>query len=141
MKGYAFELQGHGTFTPNGRADEITDVRRHNAEVERAKLATWAEKPERFQVYIQPCSGDGCPEHGSGQQWRQDRNPMHKGARVTTWLGTELGKVIRVSTYTNNFGARITAVTIRGNNGATYHGRYGADWAGVCRVSKSKGGR
>lgn len=45
MSNYAFTFDEHGTFTPDGRADEITDVAAHNAELERAELAAWRAAP------------------------------------------------------------------------------------------------
>lgn len=120
--GYAFDFGGHGVFTPEGRADDIqpSEVERHNQQLERQELSQWATQPERWQVYV-------------SEEFNQ------AGFRiVTTWLGTVLGMITRMTTYRNNFGSRIVAITFKATNGATYYGRYGADWSQLCRVRKAK---
>lgn len=128
MSNYAFQFDGHGTFTPDGRTDSIGDVAAHNAEVEQQELAIWAEQPERWQVYV------SAPL----------RNPQITasdvlGGQVTTWTGFPLGRITKVRVFMNNLGKRITAIRFRGTNGAEYYGRYGADWSELCRVRKVKG--
>ena len=112
MTGYVFDFGGHGKFDPNGRV-EISDHQAHNRMVEAAELAQWAQRPDRFGAYVTE-------------------------NRVTSWLGTEIGTVVRSSTFRNNLAGRTTCLTIRGNNGATYYGRYGADWSQFIRLRKAK---
>lgn len=114
LSGYAFDFKGHGVFTPDGRADNITDVEAHNSALEAAELAEWSTKPDRFAAYVA------------------------KGT-VTTWRGEVLGAIVSRNVYRNNLGARIESVRVRGNNGATYSGRYGCDWSQLVRLRKVKG--
>ncbi len=113
-KGYAFRSEAHGTFTPEGRDDSL-DVAAHNAAVEREELDYWAQQPDRWQVYV--------TKHDVGSQ-------------VTTWQGVPLGIIVRASRFATNMSRNIVALTIRGTNGAMYHGRYGAEWSQLCRVRR-----
>lgn len=136
---YAFEFAGHGTFTPDGRADgradSVTDVVAHNARVEQDELALWATKPERWQVYVV-----GTVSH-AGQPYRATNCDVQRGDKVTTWLGSVLGTITYASTFAHNFGSRMTCIRFKGTNGATYSGRFGSDWAQLCRVRKVGGGK
>jgi len=109
---YAIKFEGR-TFTPEGER-AIDDVNSHNAAIEANELTIWAAKPECFAGYV-------------------------TNGNFTTFLGTAIGRVIKASVYRNNFGKRLRAVTIAGNNGALYHGRYGVDWGDLVRVKRSKG--
>ncbi len=111
MTGYAIRLQGQ-TYTPNGQTD-ISDTDAHNQAIASAELAEWAKQPDRFAIYV-------------------------TAKLATTWLGTRLGTISIANTYTNNLGARITCIRVRGTNGATYHGRYGADWSQLCRIRRCR---
>lgn len=114
MSGYIFVFDGHGSFDPDGRVDaDKLEAEKRNRELEAAELAFWQTKPERFAGY-----------------------DSDKG--ITTWLGTVIGHVVSSSTYRNNFGVRIRCVTVRGTNGATYHGRYGYDWSQLVRLRKAR---
>lgn len=114
MTGYVFQSQGHGAFAPHGHVEMTPDqIEAHNAELERQELAAWSAKPAAFNAYVSTDS------------------------RVTTWRGTTLGHIIRRSHYRHNFGARFEAITVRGNNGATYHGRYSVDNQQIVRLRKS----
>ena len=112
MTGYAFAF-GSGVFTPDGRAD-IPDVDAHNKALEASELDAWSQKPDYFAVYVS-----------------NDRT-------VSTWLGTTIGRVVSLSSYRNNLGARIDCLTVQGTNGATYHGRYGSDWSQLVHLHRSK---
>jgi hypothetical protein len=110
--GYIFEHVGE-RFAPDGRVDGPVDVQAHNEALETQELALWSTKPELHCAYV-------------------------TGTKVATWLGAELGEIKASSVHRNNFGARITCVTVSGNNGATYHGRYGSDWSQLVRLRKSR---
>lgn len=139
MSNYAITFDGHGTFTPEGSTAGIADVAAHNAEVEREELAAWAERPERWQVYVHGSDGRSPDTLATWPAMKVLRCPVLVGDKVTTWLGTPLGTITYASTYRNNFGSRTTAIRFRGTNGAEYYGRYGADWSQLCRVRKVKG--
>lgn len=115
MTAYAFRTAGgHGTFTPDGRVEMTPEqLAQHNAALEAAELAEWRAAPDRFAAYI-----------------------TSKG--VTTWRGVVIGTIVSRSRYRNNLGATIECVTVRGNNGATYHGRYGCDWSQLVRLRKTR---
>ena len=114
MSGYAIELQGK-VFTPDGRNDSL-DVANHNAALEAQELAAWDAKPDRWQVYVE-------------------------GNTVTTWTGKVLGTIIERSKCRHNISRNMVAIRFRGTNGATYYGRYGADWSQLCRVRKCQQGQ
>jgi hypothetical protein len=84
-----------------------------------AELAYWQTQPARMVAY---------QSNNAGQ--------------LTTWLGTPIGRVIRSSTFRNRLtGSRMTALRVRGSNGATYFGRYGSDWSQAVILRKSKSAR
>lgn len=115
---YAIQFDGHGTFTPNGKVEMTAEqLKARNAELTAAELAHWATAPDRWQVYIVE-KKDECI--------------------ATTFTGEQLsaGPVPR-RTFRNNFGGRTTSIRFKATNGATYYGRYGADWS-LCRVRKAK---
>jgi len=126
MSGYAFEFHG-ATFTPDGKAD-IANAADHNAKVESAELAIWAQAPDRHAVYIV----------------RHEAPSIGNGPRVfyaaETWLGTRLdvpGTLTRRA-FRTNISRKMVAVRFKGTNGSIYHGRYGADWSQLCRARKAK---
>ena len=101
-------FKGHGTFTPDGKV-KIRDVDAHNAEIERVELEAWASVPDHFYGYDSNTSA-----------------LIITGPKITTWLGTPIGTVIQRRTYRNALtSSRMTALRIRGTNGAIYHGRHG----------------
>jgi len=112
-RNYAFEHKGKA-YTPN--KTEIGDSVAHNAALEQAELAEWAARPDRFAVYV------------------------GKDDRVTTWLGTTLGTIYYRRSFSTNLSRNITTIRFRGTNGASYYGRFGADWSQLCRVRKFKEG-
>jgi hypothetical protein len=113
MTGYVFSFQGH-EYDPNGRVSPpFADANAHNRALEAAELAKWRDKPDRWAVYVE-------------------------GDRAITWLGTDLGHVIRLSTYRLGRDNRVTTLRVQGNNGACYAGRYGSDWSSLCRIRRIK---
>lgn len=112
---HAFTHNGQ-VYTPDGKADMTPDqAAAFNADLERAELATWATCPDRWQVYVT----DG---------------------NASTWQGTLLsaGRVEQHA-FRTNISRNMVAIRFKGTNGATYYGRYGADWSQLCRVRKVKG--
>ena len=120
--GYAIEFKGKA-FVPGGRAPRLDNpaaMEAYNAALEGSELAEWAKQPERFAVYI--------IERKEG------------GMIATTWRGVQLSRgCIEFSTFRTNISRNMVAVRFQGTNGATYYGRYGADWSQLCRVRKAKG--
>lgn len=112
QEGYALHFEGHGTFTPEGRTNNIADINAHNRQLEENELDVWSRQPQRFYGYV-------------------DRPVV--GSKFTTWLGNELGTIIHAASFRSNWahGNHITSIRIRGTNGATYYGRYGSDWSPV----------
>ena len=113
MTGYVIEFQGK-QFAPGGKCD-VPNVQDHNAAQTAAELAEWAKCPDRWQVYVT----EGKRE-------------------VTTWTGETLGIIIKRTQFRTNISRNVVAIRFRGTNGATYYGRYGADWSQLCRVRKAK---
>lgn len=130
-QGYAFEHEGR-TFTPNGSAS-IADVEGHNKEVEQQELAYWATAPEHWQVYIVKHEHPTMRAMGCG-------NGPETWYMAETWLGTRLSEGrVSISRFSTNLSRNIVAIRFKATNGATYYGRYGADWSQLCRVRKAKG--
>lgn len=113
---YGIEHEGK-VYTPNGTNVRPDDNAKRNAEIERAELKEWRTKPDRWAGYVV------------------------KG-RFTTWLGTDIGRVevtSHWSQWSRHLGlCTMTAIRVHGTNGAVYHGRYGSDWAQLCRVRRYK---
>lgn len=117
MAGYIIEHEGK-QYSPDGRC-EVSDAQKHNTELTQGLLAAWAKCPDRWAVYI---------------------FKGHDGAlAATTWTG-ELLSVGRIEqrSFQTNMSRNMVAIRFRGTNGATYYGRYGADWSQLCRVRKAK---
>jgi hypothetical protein len=58
---------------------------------------------------------------------------------ATNWLGRVLScGPVSYHSFKTNLSRNIVAVRFRGTNGANYYGRYGADWAQLCRIRKAK---
>lgn len=107
---YIFEHEGR-QYSPDGRVN-VPDAAAFNRELEAAELAVWQTKPDRFLAYV-------------------------VDNKATTWLGTELGRVITVSKFKNNLtGSRMEHIRVRGINGAWYHGTYGSDWRQCVRLRR-----
>lgn len=117
---YAFTHNGRA-YTPNKTHVAPSQVDAHNDALEAAELEAWAKAPDRFSGYVVR---------------------LEMGTHVLqTWRGKFLGRVYMGQPYRNNLGARIQPVTVRGSNGATYHGRYGSDWAQLVRLRRSSSKR
>jgi hypothetical protein len=111
---YGFMHEGR-VFTPNESVITPDDNAERNAAIERAELHEWRRRPERFLGYV---------------------GEFRTSSQLTTWTGKPLGTILSLTTRRNNFGHRETHVTIAGNNGARYHGRYGSDWSQLVRIRK-----
>ena len=112
MSGYIIEHDGR-QFDPDG-AVSVDSAAEHNKQLESAELAYWHDKPAAFLAYA------------------NNRN-------VTTWLGTPLGEIVDSSRHRNNLtGSRMRHIRVRGNNGATYHGKYGDDWRSCVTLHRCK---
>ena len=110
---YGFTHEGR-VFTPNGSTVSLAENEARNKALEAAELEQWATCPHDFAAYV-----------------TNDR-------RVTTWLGTQIGRVVALTTFHNHLtGSRMDCVTVRGTNGAIYRGRYGSDWSQLVRLRKS----
>lgn len=112
---YGFEHNGAvytSGKTPNIAAAENAP---RNASIEAAELAAWARRPDHFYCYVTPGSRD-----------------------VMTWLGTRIGTVESLTRFKTNLSREITAITVRGTNGATYHGRFGSERSYYCKLTKCK---
>lgn len=127
---YAFKHEDKA-YTPNGRIDPAT-VDSHNAALEAAELAHWATAPDRFAVYIVKKTDSNFRAMGIG-------NGPETWHMAETWTGKRLsdGRV-SISRFRTNISRNMVAVRFKGTNGATYYGRYGADWSQLCRVRKAK---
>lgn len=97
-----------------GKVNTNTTTDENNKKAETEELLVWGTSPEKFQGYV-TLNGE-----------------------VTTWLGTELGRISRINSYRNNLGVKITSITVCGANGSVYYGRYGSDGSELCRLTKSK---
>lgn len=107
-----------------------------NAAVESSELAYWRERPEHFSpaYYCFPHEGKAV----SPPVYRSSFYPPLNEATVTTWQGSTLGTIIHAIVYRHNFGGRMVSLTVRGTNGATYHGRASWDYGNVVRLRKVK---
>lgn len=129
---YAIEHQGK-VYVPNGKAELAPDqVAAHNAAFASAELAEWAKAPDRWAVYIvkktdpayreSPCSDKPMTWH-----------------MAETFTGERLSEGrVAISRFRTNISRNMVSVRFKGTNGATYYGRYGADWSQLCRVRKAK---
>jgi len=114
MSDYGYVLEGR-VFTPGQSTVSLAECEARNKALEAAELEQWATCPDDFAAYVS-----------------NDR-------RVTTWLGTQIGRVVALTTFHNHLtGSRMDCITVRGTNGATYRGRYGSDWSTLVRLRKSK---
>ena len=129
---YAFKHEGK-VFTPAGKTDIQADqVEAHNAELTAQELTHWATAPDRFAVYIVKKTDPNTRAMGIG-------NGPETWFMAETWTGERLSKGrVEVSSFRTNLSRNMVAVRFVGTNGATYYGRYGADWSQLCRVRKAK---
>lgn len=157
---HLFTFAGHGTYSPDGKVDvDASAAEAINAETTKQELAHWQTKPEVFlPAYFEfPADGphtftptpefpylcDVCKRNGgqspklcnASRFWRN--RPALAGATVTTWNGATLGTITDAKVYRHNFGGRFVALTVRGNNGATYHGRASWDSGTVIKLRRA----
>ena len=155
MSDYALVHEGK-VYTPNATPGiDPAAAPNHNAQLEAVELAYWQTAPDRFLAYY-TFPAERLPLFGRPRVWRgsfwpclytyiNTTDPADPGldyqAKVTTWLGTELGTITEAEVYRHNFGGRFVSLRVRGTNGADYFGR--ASWDnGQCIVlRKVKGGR
>lgn len=113
-------------------APSFTAETYRNQLVESANLAEWSSCPDVMVAYYNfPCDF-------SLRLYRQALYPSLIGATVSTWLSSPIGDIIRARVYTNNIGARIVSMRVRGSNGAEYHGRASWDGGNVVRLRRVK---
>ena len=129
---YAIKHEGK-VFTPDGKTDIKPDqVDAHNAELTAQELAVWATAPDRFAVYIVKKTDPTMKAMGANagpETWHM----------AETFTGARLSKGrVSISRFRTNMSRNMVAVRFEGTNGATYYGRYGADWSQLCRVRKAK---
>ncbi len=146
MSGYGFSKHAGKVFTPDG-ANTLTEdtVDQHNAELERRELASWAGKPDRalgyYKFEAEYQSRRDLVAAGGINHYRANFSPRIKGATVSTWLGTELGKITEARVYRHNFGARFVSLRVLGTNGAEYWGRASWDGGNAVILRKVRGVR
>lgn len=150
---YGFAHAGT-VYTPNqtlGITPEQNTAR--NAELERAELARWAGQPDRQWAYFS-FPAEGLPLFGKARPYRREFRPcLHTvvniapgeagngyahEAIVMTWPGTVIGTITSARVYPHNFGSRMMAITVRGTNGAIYHGRASWDHGQCVNLRKGK---
>lgn len=133
---YGFAHQGT-IYTPNGTTGiTVADNDDRNKAIEARELAQWAQAPASFRpaYYHFP---DGIPMQGMTGSFRSYwLNPA--GAHVSTWLGARLGVITSAHVYRHNFGGRMVAITVRGTNGAVYHGRASWDHGDIITLRKAR---
>lgn len=140
MSDYGF-THGGKVFTPNGSDVAASDVEDRNKAIERAELDAWKDQPIAAIGYYSFPNVDTHPaSRPAMQSYRGSFYPDTLGATVTTWLGTILGRITSARVHTNNFGARIVAMTVVGTNGARYSGRASWDNGSVIRLQRMKKG-
>jgi hypothetical protein len=104
----------------------------HNANMERAELAQWSERPDLFTAYFT------FPNDKTGGPYRRSFCPSIVDARVTTWPGTIIGRITDARVFAHNFGGRVVWLSVTGTNGAEYHGRASWDNGNVIALRKVK---
>ena len=122
MSDYAIVHNGRA-FTPNGASVAPESVETHNAVIEASEIDWWTTKPERMLAYY---SFPTENEHREAHHYRNRFSPRLENAVVTTWQGKVLGAIAEAHVYPHNFGSRMVAISVCGNNGANYYGR--ASW-------------
>ena len=132
---YGFELEGK-IYTPAGTVVRPTENDARNQAIEAAELGAWQAKPDYFVAYYNFPAETG--RNPPPRLYREPFRPWLKGAKVTTWRGVTLGKIVSASVYQHNFGGRFVSLRVRGTNGAEYYGRASYDWGSVIRLRKAR---
>lgn len=137
---YGFSFQGQ-VYTPNGTAGlPVVGNDARNELIDRAALQAWAERPDQFVAYYHTPNVRKGVEHYRGRIIHNSAVSIDRtGAEVRTWLGASLGVITSARLYRHNFGGKFIALTVKGSNGATYHGRASWDNGNVIRLRKGKG--
>ena len=117
--GYAFNFNGHGVFTPDGRTDEITDTRAHNLAVEQAEIEWLKTHPDKVFLYVKL-----TPTNSDIHTWL--------GTSVAThvWIGNRVSSGFGMHTYRRAVTCQIF--------GVLYHGWYMESSGDYCRLKKAK---
>lgn len=105
----------------------LTHEGKNYTPIEAVELAYWATKPDRMFAY-----------YSFPAEYRSTFGPLLTGAKVSTWTGKELGIITSARVYQHNFGSRMVAITVTGNNGANYYGRASYDWGTCINLRKCK---
>lgn len=134
MSDYAFVHDGKA-FTPNQTSIEADKAAEHNKAIELAELARWDTKPDTQLAYYHFPSDYKAR---AGKQWLHTYHPLIYDAYVTLWPGNMIGTITSARVYTHNFGGRFVSLSVRGTNGAIYHGRASWDNGTCINLHKSK---
>lgn len=156
MSDYGFAHEGK-VFTPNGTpaiAPAENDAR--NEAIQTAELTHWQRRPEVFGPAYFHFPAEALPLFGRPRPYRENFAPclhtyinaskpgdpgVDHVAYVSTWLGARIGVITDARVYRHNFGARMVAITVKGSNGAVYHGRASWDNGQVIRLRRQKGSK
>lgn len=132
MADYGF-VHADTVFTPNGTPgiDPAENLARNHA-IEQSELADWRMRPAVAVGYFT------FPAETGGGLYRSAFYPSRDRAVVSTWLGTELGTIVRARVFAHNFGGRMVSIVVRGNNGAYYSGKASWDNGQVIRLRRMK---
>lgn len=142
---YGFTHQGK-VYTPNGTGISPAESEARNKEIEAKELATWQTRPDGVLAYYR-FPAEQLPLFGRPRVYRATFHPLLHSyvenglanvATVSTWLGTTIGTITSARVYRHNFGSRMVAMTVKGTNGATYHGRASWDNGTCIRLRLSK---
>lgn len=117
---YGFTYKGR-VYTPDGTAVSPAENAARNAALEQRELADWDMRPPTAIGYFRFPA-----ERGADRRYRETFVPRTTRARVTTCLGTTLGRITDARVYRHGRGGRFVAIRVAGTNGAVYHGR--ASW-------------
>jgi hypothetical protein len=162
---YGFTHEGK-VYTPNGTIGvSPAENADRNQQLTRVELARWAEQPDRQLAYFhfphegkhvytpqigrlylpddcvhcdKPKADHGALEPDRARPYRSAFYPRRTDATVTTWTGEVLGAITSARVYPHNFGGRFVAITVKGTNGAIYHGRASYDNASCIWLRKAR---
>lgn len=137
MSDYGFTHEGK-VYTPNATPDvPLADNDARNRAIQAAELEYWKAQPDRMVGYFNFPAENNRPN----KVYRETFYPLLTGAKVSTWLGADLGSITAAHVYRHNLGHRFVSLTVRGTNGATYYGRASFDWGQCVRLRKAKHAR
>lgn len=134
MADYGFVHDGR-VFTPNATPGlDASTVDARNQAIEAAELARWETVPDRQVAYYK--LGEGVTPTWAGLGIKRTGPTIATDCTVTTWRGTQIGRIVALTFYRHNFGGRFVAIRVRGTNGAEYAGRASYDGGDVVRLRK-----